>query len=169
LALAWGYLALAYFLGPYAEISWASDQLALLSGIVAGIFLIGMLFNPQLREDSASSRAGHALVIFAVFLMPLLSFYIDRAWENEGWLEIALFGIGPSSTAVASVGAALVIKGFGRWLLALPPLAWAAYMYPLGEHVGDPVLMAGAIATLAALVIGAIGAPASRAFQTSEA
>jgi len=117
LAAAWAWVAWAYHLARYADISTAGPYFAGAFALQA-LLLGGMgvrASNAQTRR--LENRAGLAIAGLAVFAYPLLVLAGGRPWR-----QAELFGIAPDPTVIATLGVLLAARiHWSAWLI---PLAW---------------------------------------------
>ena len=73
----------------------------------------------MLGEDAAS-RIGMAVVVFALFIQPLMAPLLGRPWA-----QMEIFGLAPDPTVAATLGA-LVVMRRAPWVLLIIPLLWCA-------------------------------------------
>lgn len=122
LAGIWAWIAWAFHLDRYAAINSAAGYFAVGFGIQALALLATAFAGGTAAAASGSGfaeRAGLGLIVFALFLQPLVGLSADR-----GWFELEYFGLAPDPTASATLGAALGLAGRVRWELLVLPLAW---------------------------------------------
>jgi len=153
LACAWAWTGWS-FLGRHLD---APFPITFLFALEAVFFAVAILFNPPLRLDSASARAGHALVIAAVFLIPAVILLQGRGIE-----EIPYFGLSPLVTAMATLGAVMVLRGWFRWVLALIPIGWIALVAYGAAQLEDGQLLLGPVLAAFAVLIAMLGAGPER-------
>jgi Family of unknown function (DUF6064) len=123
LALAWLFVAYAYFYQRYATINIAAPYYALAFAAQAVLLLlIGGAAGKLTFEgrDGWVRRAGLALVLFELAVQPLIGPLLGRSWG-----AIELFGIAPDPTALATLGVLLAADRM-RYELFVIPLAWCA-------------------------------------------
>lgn len=130
----------------------ADQVIVLLYMLQAVMLLVAVLFNPPLRPDSASSRAGHALVVTAVVVLPVLVLLQARSV-----LEIPYFGLSPMVTAMATLGAVMALAGWFRWVLAIIPILWLALIGYGAAEIDSLQLALGPICAGVALLVAAVG------------
>lgn len=137
LAVAWGWVACAFFLRHYASINWAAPAVAGAFVVQAAALLVAAAALPV--PPSRPRLAGIALIGFGLLLQPLIGPLLGRPWT-----QIELFGMAPDPTVTVTLGV-LSLGPRTRWpLLLWPiPLAWcavdAATLWTMGE--GDAWLM----------------------------
>ena len=104
----------------YASINLAGDVFA--AGFATQALLILALFAPVVPSARMSARAalpGRMLVIYALFVHPLLWILAGRDWRAT-----ELFAIAPDPTALATLGLALASPLPFRWFAVPLPLLW---------------------------------------------
>lgn len=123
LAICWLWVAWAYLHRQYATINWAADYAAIGFGLQAALLLaLAALGQSQFRVGAdLAGLAGLALVLTALILMPLLGPMLGRPWA-----QVALFGLTPDPTAVATLGVALLAVRRRHLVLLAIPLLWSA-------------------------------------------
>jgi hypothetical protein len=125
LALSWLFVALVFHLQRYATINWAASYFAAGFALEAGLLLwLGLVRGRLARRPGgdAAARVGLGLFLFALALQPLIGPALGRSWT-----QLELFAVAPDPTAVATLGAILVLaEGGARWALLVLPLAWCA-------------------------------------------
>ena len=157
LAACWLWVAWAYLLGRYDTINWTARYLA--AGFALQALLLAwtglardrLTFRPGMDPIS---RAGVALLLFALVLQPQFGPLVGRAWA-----QVELFGTTPDPTAVATLGLLLTTERTPWELLAIP-LLWCAVSGATLWTMGSPDalvtpaagLLASALATWCALV-----------------
>ncbi len=126
LALVWCWVAWAFHWQRYATINWAAAWFAVAfagQGLVllaAGLRALG---GPG-SEPRRSANIGLALLLFALFVQPLIGVVMGRPWR-----QAELFGIAPDPTASATLGLLLMLRPADRawpWALWPVPLLWCA-------------------------------------------
>jgi hypothetical protein len=123
LAVAWAFVARAFFLGHYADINLAAPYFA--GGFAAqALLMAGFAVLGHLRfawSGGSGGRAGLVLTLFAVLIFPVIELLSGRPLTG-----IQLFGLSPDPTAVGTLGLLLMTPQPIRWLLAPLPLLWCA-------------------------------------------
>lgn len=116
LALAWAWTAWAFHARSYAEIFLGAPWLALASGAQAVLLAFAAMAGAPLTEPAWRTRAaaGHVLLVTAL-LFPLAA-----PLQGHGWMRAEVFGFMPDPTALATVGALLVLR--------VPRPAWRALL-----------------------------------------
>jgi len=117
LAAAWGWVAWAYHLERYADISTAGPYFAGAFALQA-LLLCGLGFRGSMAQvRRPEHRAGLAITGLAVFGYPLLVLAGGRPWS-----QAEAFGIVPDPTVIATLGVLLAARV--HWSAWLIPLAW---------------------------------------------
>jgi len=120
LAVCWLWVAWAWHAQRYAPINWAAGYFAWAWGVQAVLLGAAALWG---RFDAAPVNRwqrgfGLALLVLAL-VYPLLSPVLGR-----GWAQAEVFGMAPDPTALATLGALLVLRlRHGGWLLGIPVAA----------------------------------------------
>lgn len=163
LALAWAWVARAWFATSYARLNWAGADLAWFAGLQAALmaFMAWRGWLQPVIDDSghAITRAigratGLSIAVAGFALYPLLDPLLGRPWAG-----VELFGHSPEPTALVTLG---VVLACGRKRLVgmtLPALVCAlggATAWVLGSR-GWWVGSAMASLSLIALSVDAIG------------
>jgi hypothetical protein len=152
LAGCWAWIAWAFHYERYATINWAAAYFAAAFAIEAllmfwtGVIRGRLAFAPA---ADVAGRTGCALVLFAVFVQPLLGPAMGREW-----VQAEIFGVAPDPTVVATLGVlAAATKASSRFLLIIPVL-WCgvsgAFLWAM--QAGDALVLplAGLVAVLLA-------------------
>jgi uncharacterized membrane protein len=131
LAVAWLWVAWAFHLQRYATINTAAPWFAAAFGLEAALLGGCALAGVRWRESTAHGargRIGLGLLAFAVLGLPLLGATLGRPWT-----QAEVVGIAPDPTALATLGALLLLRdgdaagSRGTWVgrLAWPlPILW---------------------------------------------
>ena len=160
LMVGWIWAAWAFHWRHFVTINWAATYFAYVFAFEAlllfvfGIVLDELTFEPR----SVAHRVGFALLLFAVFVQPLIAPLTGR-----GWLQAEVFGVTPDPTVVATLGVVLASGRRARWRLGILPFMWCALsgavLWTLDAPVDAVVLP---IAAFLVLVVARIArAPAS--------
>jgi hypothetical protein len=134
LAVAWLWIAVAFFLRHYATINWAAPWLAA-GFVLQAVLLAAAAWAPPLATDAPSDprlcRRATLFVATTVLGWPLVGSLDGRSWT--GW---EVFGVAPDPTAVGTLGAILVLRPAARAGLGIVPAAWclvsAATLWTMG-------------------------------------
>lgn len=135
LAVSWFWIAWAFFsvrlstidlVGPYYAYGFALEGALLLWA--------GWKFRQGKYPLEPRSRLFNTIVILmAVFVLPLLAPFLGGSWK-----AIALFGLTPDATALATLSMVVVLPGARRWLSAIAPLLWCVISGALLWNFGQP-------------------------------
>jgi hypothetical protein len=139
LAACWLWTGIVFHRGYYAELNWAAGYFGwafALEGIVLGIASA----DAELAEPAAGPPA---LIRIAVLGHPLFAALAGMSWMGAGF-----FATAPDPTAAATLGLALALTGWRRWLVAVIPLAWCALGLLTALGMNRPLLSATAAAGL---------------------
>lgn len=124
LAACWLWIAFAFHLRRYATINWAAVYFAWGFGLQAALLIWSGVLRGRLKFEPRGDRVariGLWIVLFALFVQPLIGPLLGR-----GWRQVEIFGVAPDPTAVATLGLLLVVAGRVRWELMVLPLIWCA-------------------------------------------
>jgi len=141
LMLGWIWVAWAFHWRHFVTINWAATYFAYVFAFEALLlFVFGTVLDELTFEPgSVAHRVGFAVVLFAVFLQPLIAPFTGR-----GWLQAEVFGAAPDPTAVATLGVLLASGRRAQWRLGILPLLWCALsgavLWTLGAP-GDAVVL----------------------------
>ena len=131
------WIAWAYFFERYQTINWAAKYFAI--GFIVQAVLLSFVGpskrKPFRRATGMRRRIGLALFVFALVLQPLIGpLLLHRPWQ-----EIELLGLAPDPTAVATLGALLLLlRGRALTCAMLLPLAWCAISFLTLWTMGSP-------------------------------
>lgn len=123
LAMAWAFVAWAYFYERYATINLAASTYAwtfLAQSILLLVYGAGLGRLCIERPQRAIQWIGVALFVFALLLQPLIGPLTGHTWQGA-----EMFGIAPDPTVAASLGV-LLAAARTPWLLLPIPLLWCA-------------------------------------------
>lgn len=121
LALAWAFTGWAFHARSYAEIFLAAPWLAAACGAQA-LLLAAAAAMPAREATPVSRSIG---VTGGILLAAGLLFPLAAPLQGHGWMRAEVFGFMPDPTALATLGALLVLRhprGGMRALLAAIPL-----------------------------------------------
>ena len=124
LAACWLWVAIAFHAHRYATINWAAVYFSWAFVVEAALLLWLCVLRDRVRFERAfdgAGRAGLAIFLFALTVMPLASPILGR-----GWKAVEIFGVAPDPTAVATLGILLAAGGRGRGWLMVVPAIWCA-------------------------------------------
>ena len=118
LMVCWLWVAWAFHWRHFVTINWAATYFAYAFAAEALLLLIFGIVRDDLEFEpgAATHRVGFAVLVFAVFLQPLIAPLIGR-----GWLQAEVFGVAPDPTAIATLGMALAGGRRARWRLGTLP------------------------------------------------
>jgi len=122
LAAVWLWVALAFHLERYATINWAATYAAAAFALQAALLAWTGVIRARLdmRLDDVAARAGLALFLFALVVMPAVGATLRH------WTQAEIFGLAPDPTAVATLGV-LLMSARIHWHLMFIPLLWCAF------------------------------------------
>lgn len=121
LAACWLWVAWAFLFVRYDTINWAARYFAIGFAIEAALLVwIGLIRDRLLLQPRADlvSKAGLGILLFALFIHPLIGPLIGRPWS-----QVEVFGIAPDPTAVTTLGVLLTAQPH-NWPLLIIPLLW---------------------------------------------
>ncbi|MGH6865710.1 MAG: DUF6064 family protein [Methyloceanibacter sp.] len=153
LALAWGFVAWAYFADRYSGINLAAPYFAWIFGAQAALLLLSgtaagrLIFTAPLGP---LQKLGLALLVFALLLQPLIGPLLGRPWTG-----MEIFGITPDPTVLATLGA-LVAADRLRWEFLPIPLLWCAVTGATLWTMGSPEALLMPAAVLIALALAVL-------------
>lgn len=154
LGVCWLWIAGAFFWERTQEIDIAAPWFAGLF-VLQGLLLIAY----SARFDAAAFRFDPTDRMFAAGAAEIGVIWwsvLMVMGTGSGWRSIALFGVTPDATALATLGALLVLRG-ARWLVVLP-LAWCLVSGALQWNLGFQV--AAVLPVLAVVAVGLSFRPA---------
>jgi len=152
LAVCWAWVAWAYFLERYDTINWAASYFAVGFVIEALLLVWTGVVRDRLRFRPGSDligRAGICIVLFALFLLPLIGPLAGRPW-----LQVELFGVAPDPTAIATTGV-LIASHRTHWELLIIPLLWCVISGATLWTMQSPDALV--VPAVAALVLALLG------------
>jgi hypothetical protein len=123
LAVCWLWIAWAYFLKRYETINWAADYFAVGFAAEALLLVWTGILRDRLRfcpSRDFIGLAGLCTFLFAFFVHPLIGPLAGRPWP-----QVALFGVAPDPTVVATLGVVVAAQR-AHWELLVIPLLWCA-------------------------------------------
>lgn len=139
LAVLWLWMGVVYHLVYFREINPAATAFGVVFIAAAAIFAWVGVVQRRLVFDCASRTrriAGHALIVYALVIYPLLSAMLGRAFP-----EVPTFGL-PCPTTIFTIGMlAFLSPPFPRYAFAVP-VAWtlvgtqAAFLFGIYEDLG---------------------------------
>ena len=122
LAACWVWVGWAFLLQRYDTINWAARYFAAGFAIEALLLVWAALGHGRLafRSRDAVARVGLGMLLFALFVQPLIAPLTGRSWA-----QVEIFGLVPDPTVVATLGFLLALERV-HWELSIVPLAWCA-------------------------------------------
>jgi Family of unknown function (DUF6064) len=122
LAATWAFVAWSYFHVRYAPLNWAAVYSAYAFAAEALLLVLsGALGRITFATPwPLAAKTGSGIVLFALFLQPLIGPLFGRSWSG-----VELFGIAPDPTVLATLGVLLAAERM-RWELLAIPLTWCA-------------------------------------------
>ena len=121
LAACWLWSGVAFLAWRYARINFAATYFAWAFAAEAALLVWAALRGRITFEPPSDlpGRAGLAIVLGSVALLPMLAPLLGR-----GWRSAEVFGLAPDPTVVATLGALLTAKRGRRWPLMAIPVLW---------------------------------------------
>jgi hypothetical protein len=120
LAACWLWVAWAYFLLRYDDISLAGNYFAIVfAGEGLLIAWVGIV-RSRLRLQGPASTAGFCIFLYALLVHPLIGPLMGRPW-----LQAEVFGVAPDPTVIATLGVVVAAQRT-HWELLVIPLLWCA-------------------------------------------
>ncbi|WP_108682708.1 DUF6064 family protein [Methyloceanibacter sp. wino2] len=150
LAVAWAAVAFGYFHTRYASINLAAPYYCWAFATQAVLLLLSGVGFGRLgytERRTGLQHFGVALLVFALFLQPLIGPALGHPWTGA---EIA--GIAPDPTVLATLGALLAADRI-RWELLPIPLLWCAVTSATLITMGSPEALLMPVAGAASLVV----------------
>jgi hypothetical protein len=121
LAACWLWVAWAFLIARYDPINWMARYAAIAFTAEALLLLVsGIVLNRLTPGTDVASRAGVAIVVFALVVQPLFAPLFGRPWT-----QMEIFGLAPDPTVAATLGALIAMRRVHVPLLVIP-LAWCA-------------------------------------------
>jgi Family of unknown function (DUF6064) len=152
LAVCWLWVAWAYLLERYDTINWAGTYFAVGFAIEALLLAWTGIARDRLRFRPSSDllgRVGLCIVLFALFIYPLIGPLTGRPW-----LQVELFSVAPDPTVIATLGV-LVAARRPHWELLVIPIVWCAITGATLWTMQSPdALIAPAVAAVAFVLAG---------------
>ena len=153
-AAIWVFIGWQFFQIRYSTINWVAAYWAALFYVQATLILIIALRNLRtqtLTQRINSSTLSKPIIVYGVVIHPLWAFVWDRSlWTAD------LFGLGPDSIAIATVGLFLSLRQFAVRLIASSiPVAWITFTTATHLAFPDPhgwVLLIVGICLVGALI-----------------
>lgn len=147
LALAWAFVAWAFFLERYQSINWAVVYVAP-AFMVQAALLCFLALRPQRKSNEGGwgRKLAIGVMVFAVVGYPLVSIAFGRPWQAA-----EVFGMTPDPTVAMTLAFLVAVRGFIGVLAAMIPLLWviatSLTLFTLGS-------MEYLVAPLVALICG---------------
>lgn len=133
LGLAWAWVGWAFHVQRFASINWAALWFGA-AFVAQGLLLLVAACRAAIAASRRSDhdglaarstvRPGLALLLFALFLQPMIGVALGRPWG-----QIEVFAIAPDPTATATLGLLLMLEPLRplrswSWILWPLPLLW---------------------------------------------
>ena len=115
--------------------------------IWTGVIRDELAFEPA---SSVPHRIGLGVVLFAVFVQPLLGPLVGREW-----MQMEIFGVAPDPTVMATLGVLLATARRVHWELLVIPLLWCATSGAVAWTMGSPDALMMPLAALTVVVVAA--------------
>jgi len=135
LAIAWSFVAGAYFFARYATINWIAPYFA--AGFVIQAMLLVWIGVARRRLRFAGActtgTVGLCLYLFALLIMPLIGPLFGRPLS-----QAELFGLAPDPTVIATLGLLLLAPGRPIISLLIIPILWCAISAATLWTMGSP-------------------------------
>lgn len=135
LGVSWFWIAWAFFHERLSTIDIAAPYYAY-GFALEGVLLMwtGWKFRQgRYLLDSRSRRFSAIVILVAVFGLPLVAPFLGGSWK-----AIALFGLTPDATALATLSIVSVLQGARRWFVSIAPLLWCVISGALLWNFGQP-------------------------------
>jgi hypothetical protein len=153
LSACWLLVAWAFHLERYATINWAARYFAAAFVVQALLMFWYGLGQRRLQfawPRSGVDRAAFGLVLFALFVEPLIGPLIGRAWT-----QLEVFGVAPDPTVIATLGILSMANPRPPRYWLIIPAVWCAIsgatLWAMGPPDALVVPIAGLIGTALAL------------------
>jgi hypothetical protein len=154
LSACWLWVAWAFHLERYAAINWAARYFAAAFAVQAALMLwYGVHEKRPLFTSPRSSvdRAALGVLLFALFVEPLIGPLVGREWT-----QLESFGAAPDPTAIATLGILPMLGQRPPRHLVIIPAGWCAIsgatLWAMGSPDALVVPLAGLIGTVLALL-----------------
>jgi len=152
LAIAWSFVAGAYFFTRYATINWIAPCYA--AGFVIQAMLLVWIGVARRRlrftVDGTTGNVGLCIYLFALLIMPLTGPFLGRPLP-----QAELFGLAPDPTAIATLGLLLIAPGRHVISLLIIPVLWCAVSAATLWTMGSPnawIMMAAPVICIVAVL-----------------
>lgn len=135
LGVSWFWIAWAFFHARLSTIDLAAPYYAY-GFALEGVLLLwaGWTFRQgKYLLDSRSRLFNSIVILMAVFVLPLVAPFLGGSWK-----AIALFGVTPDATALATLSMVVVLPGARHWLIAIVPWFWCVISGALLWNFGQP-------------------------------
>lgn len=136
LGVSWFWIAWAFFHARLSTIDLAAPYYAYGFALEGTLLLwAGWKFRQRSNypSDSRSHLFNTMVILMAVFGLPLLAPVLGGSWK-----AVALFGVTPDATALATLSMVLMTSGAQRWLTAIVPFLWCIISGALLWNLGQP-------------------------------
>lgn len=124
LGLAWCSSGWFFLWQHYATINWAIIYVAPLFWLQGAVLILLSAFNRGL--DFQPVRTGTILVLYSALAAVLLASPLVAPVSGRPLAAGEVFGIAANPTALSTLLALFLAKGWGRWVLFILPLVWCA-------------------------------------------
>jgi hypothetical protein len=120
LALAWLWIAWAWFGERYATINWAAPYAGLALAAQGLLLLLLAVLAPRRSADAVVLGTAIVVTLAGLVGLPLLGLF----WAGRGIQQVDLFGLDPDPTALVTIGTLLTMHGWIARLALVLPLLW---------------------------------------------
>lgn len=126
LALAWAVIGWAFMVERFMSLNWVAGYFGIAFLTQAMLLALFGAVRLRLRPGGVPAlRTLGALVLgYAIIVQPL----VEPLLWGRPWMASELFGIGPTPTAIGTIGWALTRTGPVGWLLLPVPVLWLAFI-----------------------------------------
>ncbi|MEM9027127.1 MAG: DUF6064 family protein [Pseudomonadota bacterium] len=153
LAVAFVWIAWAFFIQSYATLNWAAPFFA--GAFVLQAVIFATMALPRYRLHLAQPRSRRAVAGFAVFALALVIYPLLPLAADRPWLQAEYVGFGPDPTAIAALGILAASQGRLRWFAMVIPVLWClisgGIQATLGSHFAWLAVAGATVAIVAAL------------------
>ena len=126
IAPVWLFVAVAFFIGLYAELNWAGGYIAFAFLIQSALLLFLALTGIGLDDRSAKSHAS--IVGTFIALAGLIGLPVIGLLSDASGFRAEVFGIHADPTSMTTLGLAIMIsRGWLLWCISLIPALWLLY------------------------------------------
>ena len=155
LAMAWLFVAGAFFYARYATINWAAVYIVPLFGLMAA--LLGW-FAVRAKPPEVSCNGTFPKVIAgSVLVLSLVAYPLLDVLSGRPWIAAQVFAIAPDPTVVATLGFLALSRGAGVLVAMIIPVLWAAITALTLYALGRPEFIVAPIAAAACLTVYVTG------------